>query len=147
VEDLFGNNVKTLEGRLIEPSQPFTEAEAEEIVNEVIHGGELLEQLAYNLMRLRRLLKTEDNFLFGAARRDAWEDLMWVYDLYESPPYIPFDTACDVVGLDAEDIRSAISNEFGDELRRLSQTIRSRFPEKTAHLRQRLGKYIVLDLH
>ena len=74
-------------------------------------------------MRLRRLLKTEDHFLFCAARREAWEDLMWVYDLYESPPYIPFDTACDVVGLDAEDIRSAISNEFGDELRRLSQTI------------------------
>jgi hypothetical protein len=81
------------------------------------------------------------------ARRDAWDDLMWVYDLYETPAKLPFDTACDAVGLDAEELRGAISSEFGGEIRQLVETITARLPEARQHLNSRLHRYIVLAVH
>lgn len=147
MEDLFGEHVTTLNGKLIEQAQPFTNVEADQIVDEVIFEGELLRQLAESLMRLRRLLNSSKCEQMTAARRDAWEDFMWVFDLYETPAKMPFDTACDAVGLDAEELKGAISNEFGNELRLMVTSVTSRLPDTAAHLQNRLRRYIVWSVH
>lgn len=147
MEDLFGDNVSTVNGRLIELERPFSNEEVDQIVDEVVHGGELIRQLAESLTRLRKLLGSSKSEQMTTARRDAWDDLMWVYDLYETPAKLPFDTACDAVGLDAEELRGAISNEFGGEIRQLVETITARLPEARQHLNSRLHRYIVLAMH
>lgn len=146
MEDLFGENVSTLNGRLIEHAGPFSNEEVDQILEEAVHGGELIRQLAESLTRLRTLLRSPKSEQITAARRDAWEDLMWVYDLYETAANLPFDTACDAVGLDAEELRGAISNEFGGEIRQLVNCITARLPETRPHLQKRLHQYIVLTV-
>lgn len=147
MEDLFGQQVVMVNGHPLEGAHPFTEDEAAAILDQVVHGGELLSQLTFNLKRLRKLIASKKPFRVDGARRDAWEDLVWVYDLYESPSLVPFDVACDAVGLDAEVIRSGISSEFGDELRAMGTIIQARFPEHYETVKRKLGKYIVIGLH
>lgn len=147
MEDLFGTDVTILNGQLLERSAPFSEDEAEQIVDEMVHSGELLNELARSLKRLTTLTKGGNTSKMNEARRDAWDHLMWVFDLYESPAFLPFDTACSLVQLDSETVRGGISARFGDELRRLVETIVSRFPDQEERLRMRLRHYITWHLH
>lgn len=145
MEDLFGEDISTVNGRLIELARPFSNEEVDQILDEAVHGGELIRQLAESLTRLRTLLRSSKREQITVARRDAWEDLMWVYDLYETAAQLPFDTACDAVGLDAEELRGAISSEFGGEIRQLVGCITASLPETRPHLEKRLHHYIVLS--
>jgi hypothetical protein len=147
VENLFGEEVEVINGRLIGNSAPFSAAETDQIVDEVIHGGELLAELAHNLKRLRKLIASETTQSINKTRRDAWEDLLWVYDLYGCPTHVPFDLACDVVGVDPEQIRGAISGEFAGEIRLMAKVILERLPDKQEHVQRRLSPYVQLSLH
>ena len=76
MEDLFGQQVVMVNGHPLEGAHPFTEEEAAAILDEVVHGGELLSQLTFNLKRLRKLIASKKPFRADGARRDAWEDLV-----------------------------------------------------------------------
>lgn len=139
--DLFGHEVEVHRGCPLDPVR-FSDEEAETIMEDVVYSGMLIEQMASNLKRLRGVKGTTT---MNPSRRDAWTDLMWAFDLWMFPAGLPFDTACDLAGADAEEIRSAISKEFGDELRLLVDMIVSRYPDQRQRLQLRLRHYIVLN--
>lgn len=143
--DLFGEEVTTYRGKPIE-RVTFTRQEADEIADEVLFGGLLIEQFAADLKKIKRLSAKGDTKI-NDARREAWAGLMWCFDLWEVPAHLPFDTACQLVGADSEVLRAAISVEFGDEIRAMVTAIKSRFPEEKARMDRLLGRYIDLSIH
>lgn len=134
--DLFGQEVS---GPLEQVR--FSDDEAELILEDVVYSGMLIEQMGRNLKRLRGI---EGKTTMDLARRDAWTDLMWAFDLWDHPAQLPFETVCDLVGADSETIRSAISTEFGNELRLLIGMIVARYPEEKERLHRTMKRYIVI---
>lgn len=138
MEDLFGQQVAIYKGQPTDDYK-FTEEDAEKITNEVIFEGLLLKQMAYNLERLKAI-KTKT--IIPLARQDGWKELIWAFDLWETPACVSFDLACDVMGVDSEEVRGHLSQVFGDEIRFMLETVQSRCPVEHSRLVKKLRPYV-----
>lgn len=136
MNDLFGDAIDDVE------KARFSDNEVELFFDNVIFEGELIKELGCNLEKLRGLNGSDK---FNAIRKVAWGDFAWVYNLGESAP-LSFDLACDLCGADAENIRAAISREFGNELRIMYKTVSARIPEDATLIGRRLGWYVSLSI-
>lgn len=139
MQDLFGQDIQVYRGNPLH-NHAFSDEESDKIIDEVIFEGHLLKQMAEALTKLRRMKPGDVNI--GIARREAWSELFWVYDLWHSPAMVPFDLACDISEADSELIRAAISHEFADEIRILFEAVVSKFPEERTHLIKKLSRYL-----
>jgi hypothetical protein len=141
MQDLFGQDVEVFRGQPTERIS-FSEKEIDTITEDVIYSGMLIEQMASNLKKVRAIKGTTN---LTAVRRAAWVDLMWCFDLWDTPSKLPFDTACDLVSADSEQIRSAISVQFADEIRMMVTMIVSTYPDEASRLQARLRPYLFVD--
>ena len=141
MEDLFGDHVAVYKGQPTD-TYMFSDEDADKITDEVIFEGLLLKQMAYNLERLKKAGKLNNKL--SVARQDGWEELIWAFDLWETPACVTFDVACDAVGADSEELRGHLSQQFGDELRYMLETISNRFPQENQRIRIKLKRYVDL---
>lgn len=137
--DLFGHDTvnKNTEKVLL------SERELDFVCDAIFAEGELLKELGVNLEKLRSLKNTTH---ITPIRKEAWAEFAWVFDLGE-PAFVTFDTACDVCGADAENLRTAIGREFGDEILLMYESICARIPEKASRFTLRLRHYIHLKIN
>lgn len=119
----------------------FSEAEVDSLYVNIISEGELLNDLGANLEKLKDM---KGDLRINTVRKNVWNDLIWVYELDEPSP-VPFDLACEVCGADAEGIRSAISQEFGDEIRLMYKVICAQIPGSAEKFTMRLRRYARIE--
>lgn len=122
----------------------FSELEVDEIYDHIIGEGELLRDLAANLEKLQKM--DPSDLSINKVRKTAWNDFIWVFGIDEPSP-VPFDTACEVCGADAENIRAGISKAFGDEIRLMHKALCGQVPHMTQRLTLYLGRYVRLESH
>lgn len=118
----------------------FTEDEVDSVYVNIMSEGELLNDLAANLEKLKEL----KDLRICSVRKNVWNDLIWVYELDEPSP-VPFDLACDVCGADAESIRFGIGREFADEIRLMHQIICAQIPNSAEKFTTRLSRYTKIE--
>ena len=141
MQDLFGQEVEVFRGQPTE-TVSFSEQEIDTITEDVIYSGMLIEQMGSNLKKVRAI---KDVATLNAVRRAAWIDLMWCFDLWDTPSKLPFDTACDLVQANAEEIRGAISSQFAGEIRMMTEMVITRFPEEQERFVRRLRPYLQIS--
>lgn len=140
MQDLFGQETTVYRGHPLS-TEKFTDEESDQVLDDVVYEGMLLKQTADTLAKLKNL---GDSSVIGQVRREAWEEFMWIYDLWHTPAYVPFDTACAIAGADAEKLRGSISHMFADEINLMFDTVVAKQPEERTHLISKLRHYIDL---
>ena len=133
MQDLFGTEVE-------EERPVLSDAELDNLVENIFFEGELIAQVGVNLQKLKTQKSTEK---ISPARKVAWEDFLWIYDL-GMPAALSFDKACEASNADAENIRCMISREFCDEIRIMCEVLTTRIPECGEEISRKLGRYIKL---
>jgi hypothetical protein len=141
MQDLFGQEMNVYRGQPMQ-TPAFTNDESERVLEDVVFDGMLLKQTAETLAKLKNLGESQ---AIGQVRREAWEEFMWIYDLWATPAYITFDTACAMVNADAEAIRGRISHTFAKEIRQMFEAVVAQHPEERANLILRMRHYIDLS--
>jgi hypothetical protein len=143
MQDLFGQDTTVYRGQPL-ITKAFTDEESERVLDDVVFEGMLLKQTAETLAKLKNLGESQ---AIGQVRRDAWEEFMWVFDLWATPAYVTFDTACSMVSADAEAIRGRISHTFAKEIRQMFDAVVAQHPEERGNLINRMRHYIDLTQH
>lgn len=134
MQDLFGTEVE-------EERPALSESELENLVENIFFEGELIKQVSANLKNLKNQKSTER---ISPARKAAWEDFLWVYEL-GMPAALSFDKACEISNADSEKIRCMISRGFSDEIRTMCKVLTARIPECEEEFSRKLGRYIKLN--
>lgn len=143
--DLFGHEVSVYRGQPTE-SVTFTDDEIDVIESDTLYSGLLIVQLSADLKKIARIGE-KPSTIITKGRREAWSGLMWCFDLWTEPAKVPFDLACDLIGIDSEQIRCDISAKYGDEIRTMVKVLNSHFPEEGERFKQRLRRYVDLSIH
>lgn len=139
MQDLFGQDVQVYRGQPVDSS--LTEEEADIILDEMLSQGLLFSQMNKTLSKIKKLPPEK----MTQARKDAWTDLIWTFDLWESPARISFEYACEAAGMKSEKIRCAISRKFGNELSLLYAAITAKHPDQRNRMIRNLGSYVSLS--
>jgi hypothetical protein len=140
--DFFGTTIETYRGQPTTPFQQFSTEEVDVVAEDIFHDGALLEQTFATLAKIKGLPTN----VISAARREAWEELCWVFDLWGTPACVTFDVACDIAGADAEKLRGTISHTFASEIRLMVDAFTAFHPSERARLTKRLGPYVPVDV-
>ena len=141
--DLFGEVVEQKE--FAQKNEPFSL----EAVDAFIHGDlfdalfdELVECL--ECVREERLhAKTQTKITF--AKQRLWENFMWVFELHQLRPGLPFSITCQALGVDQETICSGLSVEFGAELREFYAAYANVQPVDAIRIARLLRQYVDLS--
>lgn len=140
MQDLFGQDLEIYRGQQV-ANVTFSTDESDKITDDLIFDGLLLKQMAESLKKLKSMKNKQG---INVARREAWDELMWVFDLWHTPALVPFDLACGVVGAKSDLIRCAVSHEFADEIRLMFKTITAKMPDERQRLISKLHGFIDL---
>lgn len=141
--DLFGEMTPQFASSAGLQQVVFSENEVEDLFDELILNGRLLEDAGEALARLKKASSSSSELNLSLTRKDAWKELLWVFGLDEPSP-VSFDIACAVCDVDSENIRNLISQGFGDELRLMYSVLSSAAPQKREAMAQKLSRYIFL---
>jgi hypothetical protein len=136
---LFGDDQAVIQ----DEKKPFTDDEVNVVLQDVPRV--LLDELTDSLQAIRKDGQHTDNPQnLTMAKKRFWLNIEWVYELSETPAVLPFDIACDVEGVDAEQIRNRISMAFGQQIREFLKAYASAQPLDTDRVKRKLSRYITI---
>ena len=78
-------------------------------------------------------------------RKEVFENLMWVMNLYDQSPILSFEAACHELEYDSVVMRSIISHQLKHELKNIYQFVKGFDDEYALRIKGKLLNYICLD--